>query len=117
METRRQKPDTPMYNEFDQIINREKDTEKTSFFHQIDRSIDTPIDVDIVDDNGESSSVADENLLYSSELKYNFFLFHAKYNLGKVCWLMKCHRSWFKAADLNAAKPKVGKSNFLENLK
>ena len=65
METRRQKPDTPMYTEFEQIINREKDTEKTSFVHQIDRSIDTPIDVDIVDDNGESSSVADENLLYS----------------------------------------------------
>ena len=65
METRRQKADTPMYTDFEQIINRDKDTEKTSVIHQIDRSVDVPIDVDIVDDNGDSTSVSDENVLYS----------------------------------------------------
>ena len=65
METRRQKADTPMYTDFKQIINREKDTEKASVIHQIDRSVDVPIDVDIVDDNDDSSSVSDENVLYS----------------------------------------------------
>ena len=65
METRRQKAETPMYTDFKQIINREKDTEKASVIHQIDRSVDVPIDVDIVDDNDDSSSVSDENVLYS----------------------------------------------------
>ena len=65
METRRQKADTPMYTDFEQIINRDKDTEKASVIHQIDRSVDVPIDVDIVDDNDDSTSVSDENVLYS----------------------------------------------------
>ncbi|MCH2085440.1 MAG: hypothetical protein MK226_23860 [Saprospiraceae bacterium] len=65
METRRQKADTPMYTDFEQIINRDKDTEKASVIHQIDRSVDVPIDVDIIDDNGDSTSVSDENVLYS----------------------------------------------------
>lgn len=65
METRRQKPDTSMYTDFEQIINRDTDTDNASFVHQIDNSVDVPIDVDVVDGNGDFDSVGDENTLYS----------------------------------------------------
>ena len=65
METSRQKPDTPIYTDFEQIINRDKDIDNASVIHQIDKSLDVPIDVDIVDGNDDFDSVVDENKLYS----------------------------------------------------